>query len=143
MIIFLAYNFAQFGVIPYLALFQGIRQLAVYIGMPMHELENLISWRVKPLDHIEKEIFTLQIETNTEYPYYESSREANTDRSQHMWLQYRGGVANIPFQKSQVDKNIGTFQIPVDSLLTQTQRYARFHQTNCSLLLPSRERCLF
>jgi len=35
----------------------------------------------------------------------------------------------------------GTFQIPVDSLLTQTQRYARFRQTNCSLLLPSRERC--
>jgi len=37
----------------------------------------------------------------------------------------------------------GTFQIPVDSLLTQTQRYARFRQTNCSLLLPSRERCRF
>ena len=35
----------------------------------------------------------------------------------------------------------GTFQIPVDSLLTQTQRYTRFRQTNCSLLLPSRERC--
>ena len=33
------------------------------------------------------------------------------------------------------------FQIPVDSLLTHTQRYTRFRQTNCSLLLPSREKC--
>ncbi len=38
-------------------------------------------------------------------------------------------------------QKFGTFQIPVDSLLTQTQRYARFCRTNCSLLLPSRERC--
>src|SRR6266700_676676 len=35
----------------------------------------------------------------------------------------------------------GTFQMPVDSLLTHTQRYTRFRQTNCSLLLPSREKC--
>ena len=40
-------------------------------------------------------------------------------------------------------KKKGTFQIPVDSLLTQTQQYTRFSQTNCSLLLPSRERCRF
>ncbi len=31
--------------------------------------------------------------------------------------------------------------MPVDSLLTHTQRYTRFRQTNCSLLLPSREKC--
>src|SRR6266849_10638815 len=40
-----------------------------------------------------------------------------------------------------VKPTLGTLQIPVDSLLTQTQQYTRFSQTNCSLLLPSRERC--
>src|SRR3989442_15866224 len=40
-----------------------------------------------------------------------------------------------------VKRFFGTFQIPVDSLLTHTQRYTRFRQTNCSLLLPSHERC--
>ncbi len=39
------------------------------------------------------------------------------------------------------DRKRGTFQMPVDSLLTHTQRYTRFRQTNCSLLLPSREKC--
>ncbi len=33
--------------------------------------------------------------------------------------------------------------MPVDSLLTPTQRYTRCRRTNCSLLLPSSERCPF
>ena len=44
-------------------------------------------------------------------------------------------------KKQDAFKKKGTFQIPVDSLLTQTQRYVSVRQTNCSLLLPSRERC--
>jgi len=52
------------------------------------------------------------------------------------------------FQKSDVlgrrirfNNKMGTFQIPVDSLLPHTQGYTRFRQTNCSLLLPLFERC--
>jgi hypothetical protein len=35
--------------------FQGIRQLAIYIGMSSHEFENLIAWEVSPLERQEKE----------------------------------------------------------------------------------------
>ena len=42
-----------------------------------------------------------------------------------------------------IDKFIGTLRTPVDSLLPQTQRYARFRRTNCSLLLRCSERCQF
>jgi hypothetical protein len=40
---------------PDIALFQGIRQLATFIGMSPHELEQLITWEVKPLERQEKE----------------------------------------------------------------------------------------
>jgi hypothetical protein len=35
--------------------FQGIRQLALYIGMQSHEVEQLIAWEVSPLERQEKE----------------------------------------------------------------------------------------
>jgi hypothetical protein len=54
---------------------QGFQKLATYIGMPMHELENLIAWEAQPLSSQEKaalaEMVSLIANKKTDKSYYE------------------------------------------------------------------------
>jgi hypothetical protein len=103
-------------------LYQGIRQLAAYIGMSQHDYENLIAWRPKPLDDREKEVFTRLIHLCANQFYKQSLTEEEDkrqwERVENLWFW------EIP--SSRMDKATDTEKI-------RERAFWQFYETNSFL----------
>jgi hypothetical protein len=87
---------------PDMALYQGIQQLATYIGMPSHELEHLISWRVKPLDSTEEDTFYTLIKVLMDDGSQTMTNEGKRNAQQKLpdlWVKHQAIEASIALKR--------------------------------------------
>jgi hypothetical protein len=86
-----------------LAHLHAIRQLALFIGMLQYDIENLISWRPRPLDETEKELFKAMymisaIEPYKTLLYHGLNSEQVSELCRRVWVKYYADVGKIPQQ---------------------------------------------
>ncbi|HEX2241868.1 MAG TPA: hypothetical protein VHK27_01175, partial [Gammaproteobacteria bacterium] len=74
------------------ALLQGIRQMAAYIGMPAHEIEQLIAWRVKPFDEADQHTYYSLLKVHVDVASQTSNEDEKWNKIQklqEMWVKYQ------------------------------------------------------